>query len=335
MSTIDNYINKYKELFKYSPTLRAKELSIKYGFLEYMIERYLDIFKEKTEDFLESCSYPLIKSIRCNTLKIECDELIRRLDKKGFILDKMNWINYGLIVREKPKKPSLGSTVEYMEGYYYIQSLSSMIPAEVLHPSKDDIVLDMAAAPGSKTTQMAQLMNNEGLIIAVEKFRSRIKSLMSNINRLGVSNVIIVNMDARDLIYHKLNFSKILLDAPCSGEGLIPEDPQRRTRTKPEDLYRLSLVQLQLLYTTYILLQENGDLVYSTCSIAPEENEFVINYAIEELGMKTVKIDKIPGDEGITEFNGIKFSNDVRNCIRLYPHKHKTEGFFICHLKKK
>jgi NOL1/NOP2/sun family putative RNA methylase len=334
MSTIDKYVNKYKELFKYSPTSRARELSIKYGFLDYMVERYLDIFKEKTEDFLESCNYPLIKSIRCNTLKIDCNELIRRLTEKGFTLEKVNWINYGLIVKNKPKRPSLGSTVEYLKGYYYIQSLASMIPAEVLRPNKEDVVLDMAAAPGSKTTQMAQLMGNEGLIIAVEKYRTRIKSLMSNINRLGVSNTIIANIDARDLINHNLSFSKILLDAPCSGEGLIPEDSGRKTRTKPEDLYRLSIIQLELLDVAYKLLQDNGDLVYSTCSIAPEENEFVINYAIEELGMKTMRIDKIPGDEGIIEFNEVAFSEDVKNCIRLYPHKHKTEGFFICHLKK-
>ncbi len=334
MGTIEDYILRYKDLFRYSVTARAQSLARKYGFLDYIIERYIDMFKDSTEEFLESCSFPLQKSIRCNTLKIECDELVERLEGKGFTLEKVSWLKFGYVIKASPPKPSLGATLEYMLGYYHIQGLASMVPAEVLNPKEGDVVLDMASSPGGKTTQMSQLMRNKGLIVAVEKKKPRIRSLVSNVNRLGALNVIVLNMDSRDLANYNLRFNKVLLDAPCSGEGIISKDPTRRTKTRPEDLYNFSLTQLELINTAYNLLEEGGELVYSTCSIAPEEDEFVVNYAVEELGMKVIPIDGYPSSKGLTKFNGVEFSKDVENCIRFYPHYHGTEGFFVCHLKK-
>nr|WP_236748916.1 RsmB/NOP family class I SAM-dependent RNA methyltransferase [Acidianus manzaensis] len=328
------YIKKYDKLFEVSPSRKARDLAIKYGFLDYMIERYLDMFKDSTKDFLDSCGYPLKKSIRCNTLKISCDKLVNELKKKGFYLKKVDWLPHGYEVLSYPKSPSLGATIEYLKGYYYIQGLASMIPAYVLNPSSSDFVLDMAAAPGGKTTQLSQLMENKGKIIAVEKSRKRIRALESNINRLGATNILIVRTDATVLKKSNFRFTKILLDAPCSGEGLIPIDQSRKTRTSILDLRNFFITQLNLISTAFSLLDDNGRLVYSTCSIAPEENEAVINFAIENLGMKPIKISEFPGCKGITEFHGIKFSEELKNCLRLYPHKHGTEGFFICLLQK-
>ncbi|AWR97223.1 NOL1/NOP2/sun family putative RNA methylase [Acidianus sulfidivorans JP7] len=333
-STISSYIKKYDALFQISPSKKARELAIKYRFLDYMVERYLDIFKDSTVDFLESCGYPLKKSIRCNTLKISCNKLVKELEEKGFSLKKVEWLPHGFEVVSYPKSPSLGATIEYLKGYYYIQGLASMIPAYVLNPSPLDFVLDMAAAPGGKTTQLSQIMENKGKIVAIEKSRKRIRALQSNINRLGASNILLIRTDASVLVKSDLKFDKILLDAPCSGEGLIPEDQSRRTRTSILDLKNFFITQLNLLLSAYALLRKGGKLVYSTCSIAPEEDEAVVNFAIENLGMKTIKITGFPGDEGITEFRGIKFSNEIKNCLRLYPHKHSTEGFFICLLEK-
>lgn len=333
-NNIIQYIKEHERLFEISPSQKARDLAKKYGFLDYMVERYLDIFKEETTSFLESCNYPLKKSIRCNTLKIECNKLVELLKQKGFELRKVKWLPYGYEVLKEPKKPSLGATLEYLFGYYYIQGLASMIPAHLLSPSSTDTVLDMAAAPGGKTTQLSQIMGNKGRIVAVEKSRKRVRALQSNISRLGATNILIIRSNVLTLAKTKLEFDKILLDAPCSGEGLIPVDQSRKTKTSILDLKEFFQLQLTLMETAYKLLRDGGKLVYSTCSIAPEEDEAVINFAIEKLNMKTEKIEGVPSDEGITEFRGIKFSDEVRNCIRLYPHKHRTEGFFICLLTK-
>lgn len=288
---------------------------------------------EDTISFLNSCEYPLKKSIRCNDLKISCEKLVKKLENKGFKLEKIPWLKHGFRILGSPVKPSLGATLEYLLGYYHIQGLASMIPAYQLNPTSKDVVLDMAAAPGSKTTQLCQIMRNEGIILAIEKNLSRIKSLISNINRLGCKNIIIINSDTLDLRLYEL-FDKILLDTPCSGEGLIPIDPSRKTKTTYEKLKEFSILQLKLIRKAYELLRDEGYLLYSTCSIAPEEDELVVNYAVEELGMKVIKINDFPHDNGFEEYANVKFSKDIKNCARLYPHKHGTEGFFLCLLKK-
>ena len=301
-----------------------------------MVERYLQMLGDKeTEEFLYSCSFPLKKSIRCNDLLIDCKKLEEKLSNKGFELEKVPWLKHGYIVKSSPKKPSLGATIEYLSGYYYIQGLASMVPAYVLDPHENDVVLDMAAAPGGKTTQISQLMRNKGLVVAVEKSRERIKSLYSNINRLGVKNVILLRTNVKNLIKIKIQFDKILLDAPCSGEGLIPEDPTRRTKTSIEDLRNFFVSQIELIDTAYKLLKSGGILVYSTCSIAPEENEAVVNYLIENYNAKILPITGYPSVNGLTEYNGVKFDESLRFCIRFYPHKSGTEGFFVCKIMKK
>ncbi|BCU70564.1 NOL1/NOP2/sun family putative RNA methylase [Stygiolobus caldivivus] len=332
---VEEYIKKYDRLFDVSPSFKAKQFAEKYNFLDYMIERYIHMFQGELEDFLYHCSIPLVKSIRCNDLLINCEKLTERMRNKGFELQKVDWLLHGYRVVTVPKSPSLGATLEYLSGFYYIQGLASMVPPYVLSPNENDVVLDMAASPGSKTTQISQLMGNKGLILAVEKSRERIKTLLSNINRMKAKNVILLRTDSKNLVNSSLKFSKILLDAPCSGEGLIPEDPSRKTKTTISDLRRFFVEQLLMVNSAYQLLDDGGTLVYSTCSIAPEEDEAVVNFAIEELGMEVEKIEGYPADDGIEEFMQVKFNPEVKKCIRFYPHKSYTEGFFVCKLRKK
>ncbi|WP_232516080.1 NOL1/NOP2/sun family putative RNA methylase [Sulfuracidifex tepidarius] len=301
-----------------------------------MVSRYLEIFREKEEAsyFLESCSFPLKKTIRYNSLRVSKSTFEKIMKEKRFQLKMIEDVEIGYEVIRSPSKPSLGASLEYLKGFYHIQSKSSMIPPLLLSPSVKDSILDMAAAPGSKTSEIAQLLGNGGSIVALEKSRRRVKSLLSNINRLGVLNTIIVRTDAINLTKTPLRFDEILLDAPCSGEGIIYKDQSRRNKTSPTDLKSLALNQLKLVKAAYDLLDSGGRMVYSTCSIGPEEGEFVVNYAVSELDMKVVKSSKFSFSSGITDFNNVKFDESVSSCIRIYPHLHGSEGFFICLLKK-
>lgn len=330
------YLKQYERVFIINPSEEARRLADRFDFLPYMVERYLKMFRDKVEveDYLYNCNFPLIKSIRCNTLRVDCNYLEERMKNKGFVMEKISWLNHGYKLLKAPLKPSLGSTMEYLLGFYRIQGLASMVPAYVLNPNESDIVLDMAAAPGGKTTQLSQLMNNKGLIVAVEKRRDRVKSLISNINRLGAENVLIVRTDVRNLVKMKTRFSKILLDAPCSGEGLIQKDPVRKFKTKVDDLKEFALLQLGLINTAYDLLGEKGRLVYSTCSVAPEEDELIVNFAVDQLGLKVVKITNFPASNGYIEYGNVKFNESLKHCLRFFPHIHGTEGFFVCLLEK-
>jgi len=309
-------------------------LAEKYGYLPYMVERYLEIFGslEETVEFLEACEHPLRRSIRCNTLKTECSSLESRLREKGFRLEPIPWAPHGFWVTGSTV--SLGATLEYLLGYYYIQGAASMLPAYSLSPTADDLVVDMAAAPGGKTTQLAQLMGNRGAILAVEASRRRVKALRASLNRMGVTNTVVLRMDARMLAPLKNTFSKVLLDAPCTGEGLIPLDPSRKRSRTIGDLKKASSLQVELLLTAIDIASPGGVIVYSTCSIAPEENEYVVSRVLSmRSGVRVSEPGISVGDPGLIEYRGLLFE-EAKMCRRLYPHRHGTEGFFICRLVK-
>ncbi len=329
----------HREIFRLSITNKARELAKRYGYLPYMVQRYYEIFKDWNEVilFLKGNERPILKSIRCNTLRIDCSKLEDKLNSKNIVLEKIQWLPHGYWVYKSPI--SIGATHEYLRGYYHIQGPASMIPPLVLDPKPDELVLDMAAAPGGKTTYMAQLMNNKGIIVAVDKSRERIKSLLSNINRLGVINTITIRTNAIRLNeILDMKFKKILLDAPCTGEGLIPLIPERKTSRTINDIKKLTRLQILLLKTALDLLEDNGILVYSTCSIAPEENEYVILRVLEKY--KNSNIELLPininiGTSGLEEYKNIHFGKEFKRCKRLYPYIHGTEGFFIAKLRKK
>ena len=313
----------------------AKELAEKYGYHVYMVERYLKLFgKEETIKLLEANEKSLNPVIRCNTLRIDVESLRKRLVEKGLVLEKVPWINYAFQVIKSPF--SLGSTAEYLLGYYYVhRGMGSLLPVCVLDPKPGEIIIDAAAAPGGKTSQIAQLMKNKGVILAVDISRERMKSLRSNLSRLGVENVIAYRMDARDLPKLGIKADKILLDAPCTGEGLIPIDKSRKKSRLIEDIKYCSTLQFSMLASLLKCLKKGGVLVYSTCSIAPEENELVVHRILEKYPLSVERINLKNGLPGFTEFFGYKVRDEIREARRFYPHIHGTEGFFICRLRLK
>ena len=297
-------------------------------FKENFIERYSKL--TNFEKFKEYSLKQQDKSIRVNTLKITNSKLKSKL--KDFKLKQIPWCKEGFFI--SGERTDLGNLPEHGLGYFYIQEASSMIPPLVLNP-KNDFVLDMAAAPGSKTTQMAEIMKNKGLIVANDLDYKRIVSLNSNLQRCGVTNTVTTIMEGR--FFKNFQFDKILLDAPCSGTGTIRKSPNTILEWNPNMVNRIAGIQKQLIRTAFENLKEEGILVYSTCTLEPQENEGVISYLLEEydnIKVEKINLKNIKSSKPILEFEGNKYNKEVKNCLRIWPQDNDTDGFFITKIKK-
>ena len=281
-------------------------------------------------------------SIRCNTLKIQPAELKEKLETKGWKI-QVPYKNYPeIMIIENPLLPGeLGRAKEHLLGYYYVQEISSMMPMLALMPDENDSYLDLCAAPGSKTTQAAAMMKNKGNIIANDSKLGRMMILASNLEKAGVSNALITKRDGVQLCkkLKKINFnlSKILVDAQCSGEGTLRSTPATFLMWNEKSIFNLASQQKVLDYSALDLLMEGGEMIYSTCTHAPEENEEVVQFLLDNFDIKIEKIkDSLPikTRQGISEWQGKKFSKEIKNCVRIYPQDNNTEGFFICKIKK-
>ena len=299
-----------------------------------MIERYLALWGEQEAiQFLEACEQPIKKAIRLNTLRAPVEETLSRLKAKGVRLEKIPWLDIGYIADFRRISP--GSLLEHMRGFYYVQGVPSMTVAEALRPQPDSLVVDMAAAPGGKTTHMAQMMNNTGVIVSIEQDKLRTASLESNIHRCGVTNSIVLRGDSRKLDQLGIAPDYILLDAPCSGEGLIALDPSRKRSKSMADIRFCATKQDALLDAAITALAPGGALVYSTCSIAPEENEFVIDDVLRR--RPETKLVPISAEFGVPAYRvpyGVELHESMTLARRFLPHKHNLEGFFICRIEK-
>ena len=313
--------------FLFPGTAMSAALAGKYGYDEWLVSRFLQYVPD-VEGFLEKMERPPTKYIRVNTLKTSREELFARLAAKGFELG--DTVLRDVLAVKKAPLPT-GATNEYLLGHYYIQDLSSCIAAEALGAAEGQAVLDMAAAPGGKTTYIAQKMKNTGSIVALEPVEKRARSMAFNMERLGVSNTCIGKLDGLRAV-ELGSFDRVLLDAPCSCEGVIAKDPTRKTSHSPEDVDYCSSRQEKMLKVAIQVARPGGVIVYSTCSFAPEENEVVIDRAVKEFGVRVEPIQH--GSEGMGSFGGTNFEPSVRNSRRFYPHLHDTTGFFVARLRK-
>lgn len=289
---------------------------------EYFLKKY----KELGGDIIDIKLKP---SIRVNTLKITAKELLPRLEKLGIKITPVDFTKNGYYVQSKF---SLGAITEYLLGYYYIQEAAAQLPVQVLDPKPTDLVLDMCAAPGGKTTQIAQQMKNQGTIIAYELKPHRMTSLLVNLERCGVKNTTVFQGNAVKAKQLGIKYDKILLDAPCAGNYL--SEPGWFEKRDQEGINISSTIQKRLLQDAVDLLKTGGTLVYSTCSLEPEENELNIQWALENLPVKLEKVNLQIGDEGLTNVFGQKLDSEITKCRRFWPHKTKTEGFFIAKMVK-
>ena len=315
-----------------------KKPALKEGF----VERMKELLGAEYDDFVKSLEGEPLRSIRVNELKISVPELKKKLGAKGWEIKQQVMDHPEIIVVESELEPGeIGRSFEHLLGYYYVQEISSMLPVIALNPKPGEIVLDLCASPGSKTTQMASLMKNTGLIIANEVEFGRMKILSSNLERCGVSNAVVTKKDGAVLCdkfaKEGFEFDKILVDAPCSGEGTLRNNPKTAVMWNAKGIGKMSRIQKRLLASAFKALKTGGELVYSTCTYAPEEDEEVIDFILQELNGK-VEIEKISlpikHHKGILKWQDKEYLEDVKSCCRVFPFDDNTEGFFITKLRK-
>lgn len=291
------------------------------------LDRYREIIPD-FEHFRAILSEPMPISARINTLKIDRSSLLERLERKCIGYRPLSWYFLGL--RLDIEKP--GKLVENLLGYIHIQEEVSMVPPLVLDPQPGEEVLDLCAAPGSKTTQIAQAMNNRGLVVANEPSLARVTPLRSNCERLGITNAAITRYDGRRFPDHL--FDRVLVDAPCSAEGRARRDQGVCSRSSLKKSLDIQVLQRGLLRRAVSLTKPGGVIVYSTCTYAPEENELVVEHVLEEAHLERVSISGLKECPGVAEWDGVKHSDELKLCARYYPHKNDTGGFFVAKLIK-
>lgn len=316
-----------------------KDICLYYGYSPYLAEKLFNLFSPREAfAFFEANETPRPIVIRTNTLRTHRRDLAQALINRGVTLEPVGkWSKVGLQIFES--QVPLGATPEYLAGHYILQAASSFLPVMALAPQENERILDMAAAPGGKTTYIAALMKNTGSIFANDSNKSRAKGLIGNIHRLGAKNTIVCNHDAREFPKVIGGFDRVLLDVPCSGTGVIAKDPSVKTNKTERDFMLLPHLQKQLLLSAIDSVDHTsktgGYIVYSTCSVTVEENEQVVQYALSKRpNVRLVETGLTFGVDGFVSYMGKNFDVRMKMTRRFYPHKYNVDGFFVSKLQK-
>ena len=297
---------------------------------ENIIERYSSIV-DKPDKFSKFINEPLKQSFRINTLKGEKEEVLNKLKDYDSKIENVKWNGNAFV----SNLTNLGSSIEHFTGLIYIQELTSMIPPLI---AKDVIgenrILDCCAAPGSKTTQIADIMQNKGQILANDSRHTRIKSLRGNLDRLGVTNTTVSLRDFKSFPNTKAEL--YLVDAPCSSEGTIRKKNAVARKWKEKDYERFGKLQKGLLKKACQMAPKGSTIIYSTCTFSPDENEKIVSEILteESIDLKKININGLKTGKGITEWNGQKYDDEVEKCMRIWPHQNDTNGFFVARMEK-
>ncbi|WP_280925267.1 16S rRNA (cytosine(1407)-C(5))-methyltransferase RsmF [Enterobacter hormaechei] len=284
------------------------------------------------DDFVAACQRPLRRSIRVNTLKISVGAFLDLVSPYGWQLTPVPWCEEGFwIERDDEESLPLGSTAEHLSGLFYIQEASSMLPVAALFAddNQPERVMDVAAAPGSKTTQIAARMNNRGAILANEFSASRVKVLHANISRCGIHNVALTHFDGR--VFGAAlpeAFDAILLDAPCSGEGVVRKDPDALKNWSVASNLEIAATQRELIDSAFHALRPGGTLVYSNCTLNRDENEDVCLWLKQRYADA---VEFLPLD---TLFDSASHAATPEGFLHVFPQIYDCEGFFVARLRK-
>lgn len=277
-------------------------------------------------------------TFRINSLRKKTTNVLSELQKEGYLFDKLDWCPNAYILRSKTKF-ELSESRFFIDGDLYIQNASSLIPPLIISPKEGEKILDMCAAPGGKAIHIADISQNRSKLWVNDSVKPRFETLKNLLNKYGVKPYKVTMYKGEELeskIEDK--FDKILIDAQCSGEGMINFNRPRALRYwSLIRIKRFSNLQKQFLENAYQLLNSNGIMVYTTCTYAPEENEMVIDYILKQhndLSVEKIDVNLNNFSYGITCWDGNNFENDVEKCIRVLPTE-IMEGFFICKLRKR
>lgn len=306
---------------------------------EYVEKLYQYFTSSVADRILQGCTNDRSPSLRVNTLKADSRTIMQQLQQQGIKYNRVLWYSDGLVITNA-KERRIEQLDCYHKGEIYLQSLSSMIPPLLLRPQTNEKVADLTAAPGSKSTQLACLMQNRGYILASEIDKIRVQKLQYNIEKQGASIVEVICTNGVQVGQQLPEyFNRILLDAPCSGEGLfLITQPQTYRSWRAKLVRRCISTQRRLFKSAFSALKPGGILVYSTCTLNPEENEEIVQEALDYYGEQLKILEpalKIPqAMPGLTEVRGKKMHRDLTHAIRVVPNS-LYEGFFCCVLQKR
>jgi NOL1/NOP2/sun family putative RNA methylase len=297
-----------------------------------VLDRY-DPLVDETAAFRAACDRPLPSVVRVNTIKTTVERAEAALEEAGLTYEPVDW--HDGLYRLPDAQP--GANWPYVHGWLHGQEEVSALPATVLDPQPGERVWDACAAPGSKTTQLAALMDDTGRVVATDDNLGRISALRSNAERLGVTNAAITHEDARN---HSLKpfdgarYDRALVDAPCSCEGTVRKNPDTLEDWTLDHVEGIAGVQKGILRRAIQATREGGTVVYSTCTFAPEENEAVLDHALAEEDCELLPLDlPLAHAPGVTEWQGRSYDPSVERAARIYPHHNDTGGFFCAKLE--
>jgi 16S rRNA (cytosine1407-C5)-methyltransferase len=294
-------------------------------------ERMVEILgsRERLDELLDADSR---RALRVNRLKTTDEEVLDRLHALGLETEPVDWAEASYRVRDPEDRP-LGSLWEHRSGRFFLQDPASTLPVQALDPEPGDRVLDLCAAPGSKTTHVAERLDHEGLIVANDKAPGRVNNLISNLDQTGALTAVATQFDACRLAW-PLSFDKVLVDAPCSNLGGMHADWEPIKSYDPESIRRLAGAQRALLASAFHATREGGRIVYSTCTIEPRENEAVVDWFLDTYPVEIEPLDLDVGEPATTDVGEETYEGDVQAARRLWAGEQGTESFFVAAFTK-
>ncbi|WP_226006735.1 RsmB/NOP family class I SAM-dependent RNA methyltransferase [Natrinema salinisoli] len=296
------------------------------------LERYRPIIDD-FDAFLAACERSLGNAVRVNTIKASVERTLAALAEEGVAYEQADW--NPRVLRLETDSP--GSTWTSFHGFTTGQEEVSAVPPIVLDPEPGERVWDCCAAPGSKATQIAALMDDRGTVVANDNNLGRISALRFNAERLGATSLAVTNDDARNYSLERFDFDRFdrtLVDAPCSCEGTIRKNPDALDNWSEGHISSVAGIQKGIIRRAIQATREGGTVVYSTCTFAPEENEAVVQHALDEEGCRVVDFDlALEHSPGLTAWDGDAFDSSLENAARIYPHQNDTGGFFVAKLE--
>lgn len=298
---------------------------------ELLLKRYESLIDDP-EAFASAIAQPLPTCIRVNPLKTTPLAVKQFLESQHLWFEPLSWYPDAFRIRnwEKP-----GLTFPFATGWYNLQEEIALTAVKVLDPQPRERILDLCAAPGGKTVQIATGLQGTGMVVANEAQISRLSQLRAMLDRIGVSNVAVTNYDGTSIPLQNHSFDRVLVDVPCSGEGTLRKGKMNRQQHQLRYSEKIATTQKKLLHRALQLVKPNGIIVYSTCTFAPEENEAVIDAVLGERGIvELAEIPQLKGMSGLQQWQGQTFRRDLVKAQRYFPHFNDTGGFFVARIRR-